>query len=316
MDENPDGMIVVLGVTGAGKSYLVNQLMDGAVKEGKTLHAETATCQAVEIELDYQYGGEKRRITVVDTPGFNDTTRPDGEILAEISEFLAAQRGSRIPLRGILYLHKITGNRMTGSDETYLSLLESLVGDEALPNVILVTTMWNKMRDEDEAEGMQREQDLIDNYWAPLISKGSFNAQFDGTSECAFSLVSQLAARDSIVLKVQKEVWDEEKPIIRTTAGQKLWNKLSTRKESLERRLTDVDKRIQAGTSGLRTERSSIQAVLSRIARSFTKMSERPGPGFKSRIAEIVAGTGATGQTIRMLMTLFNIALFVVSVIP
>ena len=39
MDRSPDGMVVVLGVTGAGKSYFVNCLKFGAVKEGGKLRS-------------------------------------------------------------------------------------------------------------------------------------------------------------------------------------------------------------------------------------------------------------------------------------
>lgn len=276
---------------------------------------ETTTCQAIQVRLGGQNGGERRTITVVDTPGFNDTTRPDGEILAEISEFLAAQRGINVPLRGILFLHKITDNKMTGSDETYLSLLESLLGDEAIPNLILVTTMWNKMRDEDEGEGMQREQDLIDNYWAPLIAKGSYVAQFDGTHKTALSFVSHLSGKKGVVLQVQKEVWDEEKAINKTTAGRKLWQRLTKKKEKMQGRLGDVDKQMAAGQPGLQGERDRIQGVLSRIAQSFARMKDRPGPGLKRRIADMLGGDGATAQGIRVLITIFNIALFIASVV-
>ena len=69
---------------------------------------ETQGCQAVQIFLDKD---DMRSITVVDTPGFDDTERPHAEILAEITDYLAAQHLSGLPLRGILYLHKITENR-------------------------------------------------------------------------------------------------------------------------------------------------------------------------------------------------------------
>jgi len=274
---------------------------------------ETTTCQAVQVRFGSQAGGGSRTITVVDTPGFNDTTRPDGEILAEISEFLAAQRGSNVPLRGILFLHKITENKITGSDETYLSLLESLVGEAAMSNLILVTTMWNKMRDEDKGEGMQREQDLIDNYWEPLIAKGAYVAQFDGTRKSALSFVSHLSGKQGVVLKIQKEVWDEERAIIGTSAGRRLWQQLTKKRAKMQDRLSDVDKQMGEGQTGLQSERDKVGGVLSRIAQSFTRMSERPGPGLKKRMADMLAGDGATAQGIRVLITIFNIALFVAS---
>ncbi|RGP77159.1 aat family amino acid transporter [Fusarium longipes] len=50
---------------------------------------ETRQCQAVEIILDDE--DEKRSITVVDTPGFDDTERSQADILAEITNYLTAQ---------------------------------------------------------------------------------------------------------------------------------------------------------------------------------------------------------------------------------
>jgi predicted GTPase len=34
-----DGMVLVMGITGSGKSYFVNQLKSGAVVEGDTLES-------------------------------------------------------------------------------------------------------------------------------------------------------------------------------------------------------------------------------------------------------------------------------------
>lgn len=39
MDDKSDGMVVVLGVTGAGKSYFINCLKVGSAKEGKCLRS-------------------------------------------------------------------------------------------------------------------------------------------------------------------------------------------------------------------------------------------------------------------------------------
>ncbi|KAJ3466137.1 hypothetical protein MRS44_006795 [Fusarium solani] len=197
-----EGIILVLGVTGSGKSYFLNKLKSHSVQEGHGLQSETAQCQAVQIFLDdddhdddHDDGeGERRRsITVVDTPGFDDTNRPQGEILAEITEFLATQHELGVPLRGVLYLHKITDNKMTGSSLTYLNLLRSLVGEDALGNVVLVTNMWNKLRDEDRGQALRREQELVNNYWGPMQRKGSYVVQFDGTTDSAFGLIYQLA---------------------------------------------------------------------------------------------------------------------------
>lgn len=38
-DDSSEGVILVMGVTGAGKSYFLNQLKEQSVKEGHTLFA-------------------------------------------------------------------------------------------------------------------------------------------------------------------------------------------------------------------------------------------------------------------------------------
>jgi predicted GTPase len=40
------GMVLVMGITGSGKSYFVNQLNPGAASEGSTLNSCSSICQA------------------------------------------------------------------------------------------------------------------------------------------------------------------------------------------------------------------------------------------------------------------------------
>ncbi|KAJ0129284.1 5-methylthioadenosine/S-adenosylhomocysteine deaminase [Fusarium oxysporum f. sp. albedinis] len=64
----------------------------------------------------------------------------------------------------ILYLHKITDNKMTDASQGHLHLLRKIVGDDAFTNVILFTTMWNTFCNEDRQRALQREQELIGNF--------------------------------------------------------------------------------------------------------------------------------------------------------
>lgn len=93
---------------------------------------------------------------------------------------------------------KIIENRITGTSKANLKLLRTLVGEGVLKNVILITTKWNLLRSEDRRRALQREQDLVDNYWADMIEKGSYVAQFDGTPGSAYPLVFQNADQESV----------------------------------------------------------------------------------------------------------------------
>ncbi|KAJ1334959.1 hypothetical protein MN608_01691 [Microdochium nivale] len=60
-----------------------------------------------------------RRVYLIDTPGFDDmlpgSTRSDTEELKDIAFFLAQTYGRAIRLAGIIYLHRITDMRISGS---------------------------------------------------------------------------------------------------------------------------------------------------------------------------------------------------------
>ncbi|KAK4466210.1 hypothetical protein QBC42DRAFT_259708 [Cladorrhinum samala] len=324
-----EGIILVLGVTGAGKSYFINQLKrrgsvsvaEERVEEGHTLNSETEVCQAVRIVLDDD-DDDPRSITVVDTPGFDDTKRPDGEVFAEISDYLAAQHASGIPLKGVLYLHKITENRMTGSSGTYLKILQQLIGEEALGNTIMVTTMWYMLREEFQGEGLNRQQQLIDEFWRPLIDKGAWVARFDGTPASAFQIVSQLAGRESVVLEHQRELVDEERDLGATGAGRSLLQQLESTKVEYSLKLANLEKELERETArgnrtaALEKERqvAEISTMLKRLDKSLSKLNTRPGPRIKQQVSRLMTGENAT-RAVSVLAAILNVTLFVVRVV-
>ncbi|KAM5357310.1 hypothetical protein ACJZ2D_016396 [Fusarium nematophilum] len=317
-----EGVILVMGATGAGKSYFVNQLKRGGAREGHSLRSETRACQGVNVEFGY---GEKTRvITVVDTPGFDDTTRPQAEVLSEITEYLATQYAIGIPTKGVLYLHKITDNRMTGSASMYLDLFQDIVGDAALKNVILITTMWNKIRDEDEVEAERREQELLDVFWRDMIDKGSFAAQFHGTQDGAVALIYHLAGKSSVVLKVQEEAYDQEKAVIDTSVGANLYRNLQRDEEKYQTRLRELEnklrRQVQLGNKekqkSIRREIDAVEIILRRLSLSMDHLADRPGSRARIRrwyreTSERIQHNGV-GMAFMALAAVFNITISVV----
>ncbi|XP_043952834.1 GTPase IMAP family member 7-like isoform X4 [Gambusia affinis] len=71
--------MVLLGKTGSGKSSLANTIFrDQLFTTNHTINSETSHCTAVTRSV----GG--RNLTVIDTPGFFDTDRPEKELEPEI----------------------------------------------------------------------------------------------------------------------------------------------------------------------------------------------------------------------------------------
>jgi hypothetical protein len=91
-----------------------------------------------------------------------------------------------IKLAGILYFHRITDNRVTGTPLKNLRMFEKLCGKHALGNIILTTTMWDKV---DETTGQEREMELKGQYWESMIKLGSTTARYHNTKDSAWEIL-------------------------------------------------------------------------------------------------------------------------------
>ncbi|KAJ4352431.1 uncharacterized protein N0V89_007779 [Didymosphaeria variabile] len=231
--DNVLSMILVMGVTGAGKSYFINQLAgQDAVQEGHTLNACTQTCQLVPAEV-----GDSK-VLLMDTPGFDDPVRTDAEILNEIADVLAAQYKLGVKLKGIVYLHRITDIRYTGASIKTFEICKKICGIDALKNVILATTRWDGLND---ALGSDREHQLREEFWAYMLGHGSKMSRFHGDRGSAVSLLSQLLSSEPVVLELQRELVQEGKTLDQTTAGAYVEHNLDQLKARYEQQMADLE---------------------------------------------------------------------------
>ncbi|RSL38835.1 hypothetical protein CEP54_016385 [Fusarium duplospermum] len=184
-------VIAVMGNTGSGKSSLIKLISGQEVEVGSGLEACTETVTA--IRMDYQ--GVK--LTLLDSPGFNDIYRSETEILNSISSFLSESYSHGFQLSGIIYLHPISNPRMEGSARLSLRMFRKLVGDDSLSNVILSTTHWSRVSSE---EGTRREADLQDKFWKDLLDKGATMMRHTGEHDSALALIDALINKPIVVL--------------------------------------------------------------------------------------------------------------------
>ena len=120
-----------------------------------------------------------------------------------------------ILLTGLLFLHRIADNQMTGTSVRNPHIFEMVCGIGALQNVILVTTMWDGV---DKVTGTEREKELRTKFWKSMIASGSQTARFDSTSRSAWDILDQIPGV-KYPLQLQTEMVDEGKPLISTPAG-------------------------------------------------------------------------------------------------
>lgn len=231
--------IAVMGMTGVGKSSFVRILTGSDVPVGHGIESRTTTLSG------YSFEHGQYVINLIDTPGFNDTNKSDTEILEEIAIWLNLTYRADVQLTGIIYLHRISDNRMARPAVTNLEMLQRLCGDHCLSNVILVTTMWSDLTQTQEFTAQEaREADLKSNskYWGDLIHKGATTARYDGTYSSALNIVSHLERRPPIVLDIQRQMVYEGCTLMQTAAGRYLNEGFLAKEKELQLQLDVVRK--------------------------------------------------------------------------
>jgi len=181
-------------------------------------------------------------IHLIDTPGFDDSNRSDTEILQSVSTWFAETYRSGFKLSGIIYLHKINENKMGRSALLNLAMFRRLCGDDCLPNVVFVTTMWDAVMDKEECEA--REMELKGSaYWGPLLDMGARSGRYYGGFESALEIVGMVKNCRKIVLDIQKQIVEQGQRLADTPAGKSLDEELRKKEEQYKRDL-DIQKEL------------------------------------------------------------------------
>ncbi|KAF8811037.1 hypothetical protein BYT27DRAFT_7185147 [Phlegmacium glaucopus] len=218
-----DLVVAFMGPTGSGKSNLIDTLTNQpGRRSGSSLASCTQKIQAVRM---YDHPKYANRLVLVDTPGFDDAEKSDMEILQMIGDWLKQTYKKNIKLAGIVYLHKITDNRMAGAPHRNLRMFSELCGDQAVKKVILVTTMWDKLAK--KSVGAQREHNLRIKYWRVMMENGALVARFRNTPQTAWKIIDMIIQEPSAeALLLQEELVDFKLRLNETKAGMMLYSNL------------------------------------------------------------------------------------------
>ncbi|KAL8838918.1 MAG: hypothetical protein Q9170_001955 [Blastenia crenularia] len=261
---NSESIIAVMGVTGSGKSRLIQQITQSReVEIGHTLTSATRGVQAYSITVD------GRVITLVDTPGFDDTFMTDAQVLEELATWLSTTYKSKRLLSGIIYLHPITDVRMRGSATQSLQIFDRLVGPDSFHNILLVTTMWDLLPD--KSVGESREESLRDQFWRPLIERGCITARSLGDRKSALEVMEKvafdprMAVTSGAPLTIQKEIVDGHKSLEHTSAGEALARRLDAMEESHRKQINSIESKNKRERNRMQEQIDKLQQEQARL---------------------------------------------------
>ena len=181
-----------MGVIGTGKSNFISKCCERHVPIGHSLQPCNLPLSSVNANCCEIYPGTSTiraylcdidaatTAYLIDTLGFDDTHRSDTEVLGQLAKWLADTYKGGIQLSGIIYLHRISDLRMQGSAKKHPLTFKKLCGDDALKNVILATTKWDRVS---KQKGTARERELrsTEEFWGWMVSQGSKVYRHTGT---------------------------------------------------------------------------------------------------------------------------------------
>ncbi|KAF9259854.1 hypothetical protein L218DRAFT_873661, partial [Marasmius fiardii PR-910] len=224
----------VMGTTGSGKTSFINTASGGRLPIGDGLQSCSVT-----IETSPSFFVDGRNVVLIDTPGFDDTTRTDTDILSMISVFLAEMYKGDKKLAGIIYLHRISDVRVGGISARSFRMFRKLCGEASLKNVVIATTRWSEVLFE-VAEARERELMEKDLFFKPVLDRGAKMIRYDNTAHSAHTLIRSMVQNEPLPLLIQTEVVDDNKNLAQTAAGQEIKDEIETLISRHEREIREL----------------------------------------------------------------------------
>ncbi|KAJ2935877.1 hypothetical protein H1R20_g1218, partial [Candolleomyces eurysporus] len=227
-----DVLIAVVGPTGSGKSTFIN-LATQSPNKLQVRHSRFPCTEAFTRADPFDLDG--RQIILFDTPGFDDTSRTETEILRIIASELEKQYPKGQTLDGIIYVHRISDFYVGGLAKTSLGIFRKLCGDSSLKNVVIMTNMWSRLHS--ELEGYRRAAELVsvDEFFRPAIAEGAVMMHhMQNTAESARTVIRQILKNHPIAMSICEEVVDRRSSINETGVGMTVDEKLAQLKAQFE----------------------------------------------------------------------------------
>ncbi|KAK3900829.1 P-loop containing nucleoside triphosphate hydrolase protein [Staphylotrichum tortipilum] len=278
-------LIAIIGVTGAGKTTFVQRATgrtDLQVGHG----IDSCTQDVIPISYTLPDG---RRVTLIDTPGFDDSERSDADILGLVAAYMAQTYKQGVLLNGILFLQPINQPRLQGSEVRRTRLFKKLLGENAYRRVIIATTMWSKVS-ESEAIERQRQRAARHDIWGDMVSRGATVERHDDTAASAARIVQKLVQFSTpVTLQFQRELEATGGRVALTSAGRQLDADLGVVITKLRGELEEL-RRESAGAAAQAAD--EIRELRQKIARYEKERNDLDNTGWKELAAIFVSSVG------------------------
>jgi hypothetical protein len=176
---------------------------------------------------------------------------------------------------GVIYIHRISDRRLTGITKQNFGVFRELCGDEALMNAILVTNMWEEVS---LGVGEICEQELIREFFKPVLNKGAQLACHHNTATSAHDIIRRIMRNRLITLQIQRELVDEGKDIY-DTAAEEVANRecneqIRHHQAEFERACEEMSREMQRKNEETRRELEEMHRIQEEVMRQMCQERE------------------------------------------
>ena len=156
---------------------------------------------------------------------------------------------------------------MAGTIHRNLRMFGELCGDKSAKNVVLVTTMWDKVRN--EADALKREDSLKLRYWNVLLYHQASVARFYNDQTTAWNIINHGTGRDRTAVLLQEEMVTLGRNLNETNAGKALYRDLQSLLDKQNKTMHSLSEKPE----GTQTP-ADVEAEMKRVREEIEKLLE------------------------------------------
>ena len=238
---------------------------------------------------------DHRTVTLIDTPGFDDSDRSDADILALVANHMAQTYEQGKLLTGVIFVQPINQARLQGSEARRNRLFKKILGEDAYKRVVIATTMWNQVSEEEATSRVDQRRSRND-VWGDMVKLGAQVERHDDNAASAAAIIRKLMKFESpLELQLQKELLQTGGKVALTSAGKQLdedlgamisklrseIEELKSEREDTSRELAELKYKIQRYEQEKKAMQEADVSVLS-VRCPFPRSFSSTGPGVSS----------------------------------
>ncbi|KAI0530324.1 P-loop containing nucleoside triphosphate hydrolase protein [Xylaria digitata] len=193
--------LVVFGGTGEGKTSFVVSATGAPLEIGDDADSCTQEVQTGSVTVG------SKTVTIIDTPGFDDTEGKDMKIFEKLTDWLEKLRAQGKYLNGVILVQSVNHARAPDSERKRTRLLKKIIGEPFYNRVAIVTTMWDVTRPSvcERGEQNRGSRDI----WGDMLAAGAKVFRFQNDKQSALEVICHYTENPSFAVPAPTLLQDE-----------------------------------------------------------------------------------------------------------